>query len=144
MKIRTLTRHFRQQYYSIKNHSKQSEIMKMGGDTSTKTIQEWSKTVLSNPAIIKIAVAPLLDLLTSENFPKDPFIEQKRTVIKQAQEQYISNSAYCKPACSSHGKCSPIQEFKVGRCVCAFGWNGSHCQNDHQQREVGVRRHNWR
>lgn len=48
----------------FKRYSQQSNIITLGGSTILQSTEEWSKTVSSNPTIIKFSAAPLINLLT--------------------------------------------------------------------------------
>ncbi|CAF4857564.1 unnamed protein product [Rotaria socialis] len=95
--------------------------------TTAKTFTEWSKTVKTNPIIIKFGVKLIFDLLTARRFPNDPNIVTKKALIESALEKYIKNPIYCYNNCSANGQCKPSGYFQFGECQCNDGWTGLDC-----------------
>lgn len=110
--------------------TQQSSVVTLGGTPSIQSIEEWSKTVSSNPTIIKFGVSPLLDLVSTKRFPKDTKILSKRNLIQSGQEKYIASSLFCFDNCSQHGTCEPTPYFGLGQCRCYLGWEGTNCSID--------------
>lgn len=108
---------------------KKTSLTKLGGDTSIQTFEEWSKTVPSNPAVIKLGVEYWFDLLDEKRFPNDKNILEKRKLIEQAFNKYVSNPVFCYSNCSSNGICQPTGYFQFGTCKCNEGWSGPECAN---------------
>ncbi|CAF4111246.1 unnamed protein product, partial [Rotaria sp. Silwood1] len=90
-------------------------------------IEEWSKTVSSNPTIIKFSIASFLNLLTAKRFPGDSNIVSKYQLIQKAQQKYIDSSLFCYNNCSRRGPCQPTGYFSFGQCHCNSGWTGIDC-----------------
>jgi hypothetical protein len=118
------------------NETRHSEFMKyvkktytttLGGDTSIQTFADWSKTVKTNPIIIKFGVKLIFELLTAKRFPSDPNIVNKKALIESALDKYIENPVYCYSNCSANGQCKPSDYFQFGKCQCNDGWTGLDC-----------------
>lgn len=107
--------------------SQQSSITTLGGASNIQSLEEWSKTVPSNPTIIKFGIAPILDLLTRRRFPQDPNILLKRDLIRKSQDRYLVSPLFCYKSCSQHGSCIPSGYFGFGQCRCHAGWSGVDC-----------------
>ena len=99
----------------------------LGGDISIQTFADWSKTVKTDPIIIKFGVKLMFDLLTVKRFPNDPNIRIKKELIESALEKYIKNPIYCYSNCSHNGQCKPSGYFQFGECQCNDGWTGLDC-----------------
>jgi hypothetical protein len=99
----------------------------LGGDTALQSIEEWSKTIPSNPIVIKFGVKYLFGLLNVQRFSNDPNITAKSKLIEQALEKYIQNPVYCYINCSGKGICKPSGYFQFGICECFSGWAGIDC-----------------
>jgi hypothetical protein len=112
---------------TFKKFSQQSNIITLGGTTAIQSIEEWSKTVASNPTIIKFSVAPFLSLLTTQRFSSDPNIALKQNLIQKAQQKYTTSSLFCYNNCSQKGSCQPTGYFGFGQCHCNSGWSGIDC-----------------
>lgn len=61
----------------FRRYSKQSSITALGGDTSITSIEQWAKTVPSNPVIIKFGISSIFDLINEDQFPDDENITKK-------------------------------------------------------------------
>lgn len=118
------------------DQTKHNEFMKyvkktyataLGGDSSIKTFEEWSKTVPANPIVIKFGVKYLFDLISEKRFPSDKNIIQKRNLIEKALDKYIQNPLYCYNSCSGNGICQPSSYFQFGLCKCNEKWTGVDC-----------------
>jgi hypothetical protein len=118
------------------NETRHSEFMKyvkrtyattLGGDTTFQTFADWSKTVKTNPIIIKFGVKLIFELLTAKRFPNDPNIIMKKALIESALDKYIENPVYCYKNCSANGQCKPSNYFQFGECQCNDGWAGVDC-----------------
>lgn len=128
----TVTEQFDQKKLDVfRKFSQQSSIMTLGGTTSMQSIEDWSKTVQSNPTIIKFGIAPLLDLLTLKRFSSDSNIASKRLLIEWAQKKYMNAPLICYNNCTSpsHGECTSTGYFRFGLCNCQPGWFGISCEN---------------
>ncbi|CAF4126325.1 unnamed protein product [Rotaria magnacalcarata] len=108
-------------------HVQKTYATTLGGDSSIQTFTEWSKTVKTNPIIIKFGVKLIFDLLTAKRFPNDPNIVTKKALIESALENYIKNPIYCYNNCSANGQCKPSGYFQFGECQCNDGWTGLDC-----------------
>ena len=117
----------RTQTETFKKYSHQSSITTLGGTPNILTIEEWAKTVPSNPTIVKFSLSNILDLLTPKRFPSDPDIRQKQYLVKKAHEKYINNPVFCYNNCSGHGTCIPSGYFGMGKCNCYLGRTGIDC-----------------
>ena len=106
-----------------------SNPMVFGGKTSIRSLKNWSKSVPSNPTVVKIGLASVLGLLTTYYFPGDSSIDRKATLIKSVVDRYLSNPAYCYHQCtnSAHGTCVDSGYFQFGVCRCKSGWRGLDC-----------------
>ena len=109
--------------------AKKTSLTKLGGDTSIQTFEDWSKTVPSNPVVIKLGVKYWFDLLNEKRFPNDKNIGEKKRLIEQAFNKYISNPVFCYNNCSSNGICQSTGYFQFGTCKCNEGWSGPECSN---------------
>ena len=59
-----------------------AKIFTIGGDLNQYRPDLWSKSVLKNLAVVKVKLTRISDLLTSENFPEIPNIEDKRKLLE--------------------------------------------------------------
>ena len=128
----TTTEQFDQTKLNVFNRfSQQSSITSLGGATSIQCIENWSKTVPSNPTIVKFGIAPLLNLLTHTRFPNDSNIALKRFLIQRAQQIYMNTTVVCYNNCTSpsNGECVSTGYFQFGVCRCKPGWSGISCSN---------------
>ncbi|CAF4348635.1 unnamed protein product [Rotaria socialis] len=112
---------------TFKKFSQQNSIITLGGGVSMQSIEEWSKTVSSNPTIIKFGIAPIIDLLTARRFPQDVKITSKRDLIRRVLEIYLTNQLFCYNNCSQHGLCVATKYFGFGQCLCDRAWSGIDC-----------------
>ncbi|CAF1426260.1 unnamed protein product, partial [Didymodactylos carnosus] len=101
-----------------------------GGDPSASSLDEWAKTVESNPVITKFGVRTIFDLLTKYRFPNDSNIDEKRQLLEKALLKYVDEPVYCYDHCGGHGTCIPSSYFGFGECKCDPGWSGSNCFNN--------------
>jgi hypothetical protein len=102
----------------------------LGGDPSAGNIDDWAKTVKTNPVIIKFSIKYIFDILTQAEgrFPNDPNIKNKSKMIEQALDNYIETPAFCYgDNCSGHGNCRDTGYFQFGKCQCQSGWSGLDC-----------------
>jgi hypothetical protein len=111
-------------------YSQQTSAITLGGSTNLQSIEEWSKTVPSNPIIVKFGISSILDLLTAKRFPKDTEIASKRRLLEISQERYMLSSLYCEKNCSQHGRCEPTGYFGLGQCLCDCGWIDKGCSTN--------------
>ncbi|CAF3356937.1 unnamed protein product [Rotaria socialis] len=112
---------------TFKKFSQQNSIITLSGGVSMQSIEEWSKTVSSNPTIIKFGIAPIIDLLTARHFPQDVKITSKRDLIRRVLEIYLTNQLFCYNNCSQHGLCVATKYFGFGQCLCNREWSGIDC-----------------
>ncbi|CAF1015431.1 unnamed protein product [Didymodactylos carnosus] len=98
----------------------------LGGDPSIQDINEWSKTVPSNPVIIKFGIREIFDLLNKRRFPNDPQIQNKSKLIEEVLTKYIAQPLFCYNNCvdKSHGTCESSGYFQFGICKCNQNWTG--------------------
>lgn len=111
---------------TFRKYSKQSSVMALGGDSSILTVEEWSKTVPSNPVIIKFGISPILELLDEDKFPEDRNITVKAALIERALNHYIDRPVFCYRNCT-RGVCKPSGYFQFGMCECPVGFTGADC-----------------
>ncbi|CAF1284546.1 unnamed protein product [Adineta ricciae] len=112
------------------NSVSKSYTTMVGGDPSISKIEDWAKTVQSNPVIIKFTIKYIFDILTQAEgrFPNDANIGVKAKMIEQAVNNYIDTPIYCYGNnCSSHGNCQDTGYFQFGECQCQNGWSGLDC-----------------
>ncbi|CAF1449949.1 unnamed protein product [Rotaria magnacalcarata] len=103
----------------------------IGGKSDLKKLDEWSKTVPSNPVIIKRKVRDIFRLFTKYYFPNDPLISNKSKLIEKIFQKYRHDSVYCYKNCGGNaiqGICKPTGFFQFGICKCNLGWTGSDCE----------------
>lgn len=112
---------------NFKKFSQQSSITTLGGAAHIQSIEEWTKTVPSNPTIVKFSIANTLDLLTTKRFPGDPDILKKQRLIKVVHERYMASPVFCYNNCSQQGLCIASGYFGFGRCRCNAGRTGTDC-----------------
>ncbi|CAF2098177.1 unnamed protein product [Rotaria magnacalcarata] len=119
--------------YDKEKHNKFMRYVKktyattLGGDTSVQTIDEWSKTVPSNPVVTKFGISYIFDLLNKRRFPHDDQIFKKSKLIEKALNKYIDNQLYCYNNCSGNGVCQETGYFQFGECKCKDTWKGFDC-----------------
>ncbi len=101
----------------------------LGGKTSIRSLEDWCKSISSNPVVVKIGISSISDLLTNQYFPVDSYIYQKATLIRSAVDRYLSNPVYCYDGCTDtvHGTCVDSGYFQFGVCKCKSGWTGFNC-----------------
>lgn len=102
---------------------------KLGDDPAIVDINEWAKTVPSNPVIIKFGIREIFDLLTTRRFPNDLQIQNKSKLIEQILKRYIQQPLYCYNNCTDalHGTCESSGYFQFGMCNCKENWTGIDC-----------------
>ncbi|UJR06611.1 hypothetical protein I4U23_010895 [Adineta vaga] len=123
-----------------KNDSKHNTFMKevqslkittLGGDPHLMNLSDWSKTVATNPVIIKFVIKDIFNLLNQRFFPNDLLIKNKSSLIEKILDQHLSSSIYCYKNCGDNGTrgtCEPTGYFQFGICKCKPGWTGSDCE----------------
>lgn len=119
-------------YNSFSKEIIANHITTFGGTPNLVSFPEWSKTVSSNPAIIKIKLRDIFRLITNARFPNDPLITNKSKLIEKTLEKYLTNSTYCYNKCGNdgaRGDCIPTGHFQFGICKCKEGWTGVDCEN---------------
>ncbi|CAF1325661.1 unnamed protein product [Didymodactylos carnosus] len=101
----------------------------LGGDTTIKSIEDWSKTVPSNPVAIKFGIKYLFNLLTKERFPNDNAVDKKLKLIEIALSKYLQDPLFCYNNCTSptNGICKSSGYFRFGLCQCNKGFSGIDC-----------------
>ena len=130
------------------NDIKQREFMesvqtqhstKLGGDPSAQTMDDWIKSVPSNPVIMNYGVKDLATILTQKHFPADHHIYNKSKILDRVIQRYLDRHVpLCINNCtdSSHGVCDIANNppFLLGTCVCRPGWKGVDCsQKEHSE-----------
>ncbi|CAF4113940.1 unnamed protein product [Adineta steineri] len=107
------------------DNSVQNETIK------TNQLNEWFKTVPTNPVITRMRINRLTELLTKKRFPSDPLIEDKARLIELVWTKFDGNQTLvkcandCTDAC--HGRCIPTGYFQYGLCKCNPGFTGHDC-----------------
>ncbi|CAF3526942.1 unnamed protein product [Rotaria sp. Silwood2] len=105
----------------------EKHVTTLGGDTSLTSIEQWSKTVPSNPVIIKFSLQSIFNLLNQVRFPNDSLIQNKSVLIAHALHNYLNDPAYCYNNCTGHGTCVPSPYFQFGICNCTERYSGVDC-----------------
>lgn len=97
------------------------------------TLNDWAQSVPSNPAIIKLKLESILDLITSHYFPNDTQINEKARAVEQALIQYANEMRInCYRSCTSpaNGICqtsNTANPFMFGTCKCNPRYTGPDC-----------------
>ena len=101
----------------------------LGGKTSIRSLEDWCKSISSNPVVLKIGLSSISDLLTNHYFPIDSYIYQKAMLIRSVVDRYLSSPVYCYDQCTDtiHGTCIDSGYFQFGVCKCKSGWTGFNC-----------------
>ncbi|CAF3831322.1 unnamed protein product [Rotaria sp. Silwood1] len=115
----------KQQQFNSKVQNEQ--WAKLGGDSSVSSIDEWAKTIPSNPVVTKFSIKHIFGLLTASRFPKDAQIKQKARIIRVLLEKYLLSPPFCYNSCNGHGTCVPSDIFRIGSCKCDRGYFGEDC-----------------
>ncbi|CAF1068763.1 unnamed protein product [Didymodactylos carnosus] len=108
-------------------HIKEHYTKNYGGTTGILTLEEWSKSVINNPVVIKFTLNDIFDLLTKNRFPNDSNLDAKKKAIRESLDRYLSKPTICLGKCLVHGKCVVKDHFNVGECQCDKGWSGYDC-----------------
>ncbi|XP_011796818.1 PREDICTED: complement component C8 beta chain isoform X3 [Colobus angolensis palliatus] len=87
-------------------------------------MQEWGDAVQYNPAIIKVKVEPLYELVTATDFAYSSTVKQN---MKQALEEFQKevSSCHCAP-CQGNGV--PVLKGSRCDCICPVGSQGLACE----------------
>jgi hypothetical protein len=112
------------------SHVHKSYTTVLGGDPFPSKLEDWAKTVKTNPVIIRFSIKYIFDILTQAQgrFPNDRDISEKSKMIEQALNNYIATPIYCYGNnCSGHGICQDTGYFQFGQCQCQNGWSGVDC-----------------
>ena len=117
----------RKKYDTFMKYTQTTRSTKLGGDSALTSIDEWSKTIPSNPIIIKFGIKYLFTLLNKRRFPGDKDILKKAALIEQTLNKYIHNPVFCYGNCSNNGVCQPSGYFQFGMCACKSDWTGVDC-----------------
>ena len=101
----------------------------LGGKTSIHSLEDWCKSISSNPVVLKIGISSIANLLTNHYFPIDSYIYQKAMLIRSVVGRYLSSPVYCYDRCTdtAHGTCIDSGYFQFGVCKCESGWTGLNC-----------------
>lgn len=101
----------------------------LGGYVFSSTINDWAKTVSSNPEVIRFTMKYITDLLTQTRFPNDTNLTKKKKLIEQVLAEYIANPFECINNCTNalQGTCKLPVYLGVGSCECKSGWSGVDC-----------------
>ncbi|NP_001076137.1 complement component C8 beta chain precursor [Oryctolagus cuniculus] len=87
-------------------------------------MQEWGDAVQYNPAIIKIKVEPLYELVTATDVAYSSTVKQN---MRQALEEFQGEVSPCRCApCQGNGV--PVQKGSRCDCICPVGFQGSACE----------------
>jgi hypothetical protein len=109
------------------NKVQNDQSMKLGGDPSTTSLSDWSKTVPDNPVVTKFTVDFLNELITLARFPNDTQIAAKASILNSLLINYINLPLFCWNNCSGNGTCVPTLYFNIGTCNCNQGYTGTDC-----------------
>lgn len=74
-----------------------SKIENYSGGTNTNSLDAWAPTVVDAPAPVAVALNPLTELLTPKNFPNDPDIATKQSLLDQAITAYLQSGSKVSP-----------------------------------------------
>ncbi|XP_036035781.1 complement component C8 beta chain isoform X1 [Onychomys torridus] len=91
---------------------------------TAELMREWGDAVQYNPAIIKIKVEPLYELVTATDFAYSSTVKQN---IKKALEEFQVevSSCHCAP-CQGNGV--PVLKGSHCECICPAGFQGVACE----------------
>ncbi|XP_008051243.1 complement component C8 beta chain isoform X2 [Carlito syrichta] len=91
---------------------------------TAELMQEWGDAVQYNPAIIKVKVEPLYELITATDFAYSSTVRQN---MKQALEEFQKevSSCHCAP-CQRNGV--PVLKESRCDCICPAGSQGPACE----------------
>ncbi|KAG8518950.1 Complement component C8 beta chain [Galemys pyrenaicus] len=91
---------------------------------TAELMQEWGDAVQYNPAIVKIKVEPLYELVTATDIAYSSTVRQN---MKQALEEFQKevSSCHCAP-CQGNGV--PVLKESRCECICPVGFQGSACE----------------
>ena len=118
------------QQSSFQKEVRSSFTTTLGGASHFASLDDWSKTVASNPVVVELAIRDIFRLFTSRNFPQDKLIVNKSKLMEILLEKYLNGSDYCYDDCMAHmgqGKCESTGYFRFGKCKCTPGWTGANC-----------------
>lgn len=79
-----------------------AKIFTVGGDLNQYRPDLWSKSVLTNLAVVKVKLTRISDLLTAENFPEIPNIEDKRKLLEAAISTIEKEAAFNQSQLQKH------------------------------------------
>eukprot|EP01095_Lingulamoeba_sp_RSL-Kostka_P017293 TRINITY_DN890_c0_g2_i1.p1 TRINITY_DN890_c0_g2~~TRINITY_DN890_c0_g2_i1.p1 ORF type:complete len:515 (+),score=167.83 TRINITY_DN890_c0_g2_i1:126-1670(+) len=107
-------------YKAFETFSEIGTLEVSGGNSSyANDFITWSGTVADNPVPLKSYINPLNDILTSDYFPNDPNIADKKTALGKAIQYYIEKNGKM-PAltptlntCNTNGKNELLDGCKV-------------------------------
>ena len=146
IKVKATQTYDQEKLEKFSRYTKQGRVTTLGGDISLQSFEDWSKTVKSNPTIIKFGISWIFDLLNNQRFPNDPNITMKARLIQTAIEKYVQNPIYCYNQCThpSQGTCVDSGYFRFGTCQCQNGWEGLDCskETDHEGKEICWKKNN--
>ncbi|XP_059111997.1 complement component C8 beta chain isoform X1 [Peromyscus eremicus] len=91
---------------------------------TAELMREWGDAVQYNPAIIKMKVEPLYELVTATDFAYSSTVKQN---IKKALEEFQVevSSCHCAP-CQGNGV--PVLKGSHCECICPAGFQGVACE----------------
>uniref|UniRef100_A0A286XBE4 Complement component C8 beta chain n=2 Tax=Cavia porcellus TaxID=10141 RepID=A0A286XBE4_CAVPO len=91
---------------------------------TAELMQEWGDAVQYNPAIVKVKVEPLYELVTASDFASSSTVRQH---MKQALEEFQRevSSCHCAP-CQGNGV--PVLKGSHCECICPLGFQGPACE----------------
>ncbi|XP_003793170.1 complement component C8 beta chain isoform X1 [Otolemur garnettii] len=87
-------------------------------------MQEWGDAVQYNPAIVKVKVEPLYELVTATDFAFSSTVKQN---MKQALEEFQREFSPCHCA-PCHGNGVPVLKESRCDCICPVGFRGPACE----------------
>ncbi|XP_006146160.2 complement component C8 beta chain [Tupaia chinensis] len=92
-------------------------------------MQEWGDAVQYNPAIVKVKVEPLYELVTATDFAYSSTVKEN---MKRALEEFQkeTSSCHCAP-CQGNGV--PVLKESRCDCICPAGFKGPACEVTHRK-----------
>lgn len=77
-------------FEEVRSHS---EKLRFCGGIAKENVYDWFPTVKDDPTPVNLDLFPLHDLFTSELFPRDAFILEKRAILAKATKFYLEQKS---------------------------------------------------